>query len=204
MSDAQAAEPPKSKFENRSLGIVGVIRMDLEGKPRGFPVPYKGTVWLSAHEQALTANAPQNEADNPFVNGSLVLLVKSDEVEHARPIGDQQAPAAPAAPAESEQQLQGTPVGPGGIVEEPTPPAPPVNPADLPPGGGAPGITTEKEPSEPPAQEPARSAVGTEEVKPETRMRPSSSPAAAANPTGQTPPAAVAPPAAPAAPPKAE
>lgn len=203
MSDAQlAGEPPKSKFENRSKGILGVIKLDLEGKAKGFPVPYKGTVWLSAHEQALTANAPRNEHDNPFVNGNLVLLVKSDEIEYSRPIGDQQEPGAPAPEPTAGEPLQGTPVGPGGIVEEP---APAPVPADLPPGGPGAAPVVEKEPSEPPAQEPARSAVGTEEVEPQTRMRPSSSPAAAANPTGQTPPAAVAPPpAAPAAEPPKE
>ena len=98
------AEPTlKSKFENVSKGVVGAVVFGLDGKPKGIPVPYKGVVWLTEEEEILTANAPRNEADNPFANGTFKLLVRGTEVAHARPIGStQEPPAEPEPEPESE------------------------------------------------------------------------------------------------------
>jgi len=176
----------KSKFQNDSQGVLGVVQFNVEGKPVGVPVPYHGIVFLSEEEQILTANAPRNESDNPFLNG-LRLLERGADMDRARPIGEDQANDA--APAEPE---------PPAPEEPAAPPAPPA-PTDLPPGEDAPGEIRQERPPQaapPPPGSTSSPAAGAEIIEPprgqvKSAMRPSSSPAAAAAP----PPAAPAPPA---------
>lgn len=181
----------KSKFENVSPGVLGVVQFDMEGKPKGVPVPYKGIVFLSEEEQILTANAPRNESDNPFLNG-LKLLARGAEMERARPIGEDQADAGPeSAPApEAEdpapEHLSGDPVGdtpaapedraqgtepPGEIRTERAAPPPPPAPAS--PSGATGGAEVVK---------PAPAAPATDERQVKSAMRPSTSPAAVPTP----------------------
>lgn len=98
----------KSKFRNSGKGVVGVVVIGLDGKPEGIPVQPGAFCWLTEEEQVLTANAPANDSDNPFENGSLTLEVRGSEANTARKIGEDQEPAAPvaqpAAPAEPEPE----------------------------------------------------------------------------------------------------
>lgn len=89
----------ESKFRNTAKGVIGVVKIGLDGKPKGVPVSADDFVWLSEEEQVLTANAPRNDSDNPFTNGSLTLEVRGSEANTARPIGDDQQNLPPAEPA---------------------------------------------------------------------------------------------------------
>lgn len=76
----------KDKFTNRSEGFIGVIAVDSRGEHRAVAVPPGDDVWLSEEEQALTANAPRNPADNPLANGQLELVTEGVEIKNARPL----------------------------------------------------------------------------------------------------------------------
>jgi hypothetical protein len=79
---------PKSEFENRSQGITGVVTIDPDGKRSPIPVKPGERVWLSEEEQIATANAPQQDTDNPFINGTLVKVTDSADIKNRRPIGE--------------------------------------------------------------------------------------------------------------------
>lgn len=156
----------KSKFSNTSNGVLGVVKLNIEDKPVGTSLRPKEEVWLSEKEQILTANAPRNEADNPFTNGDLTLVVRASDVATARPIGDLQ----------EEPEVESEPEAPGDlgtapdeeqISEEKPPvptPAPPPPPVDVPPGDAeGPPETGFRESAHaaqqpPPAPEPAKPA----------------------------------------------
>lgn len=101
----------KDEFKNNTKGFVGVITLD-NGKERGIAVRPEATIWLSEEEQILTANAPRQDEDNPFVNGQLSLVTKAQDVKNRRPLGnatpaaDNGNGAAPAAdtPGPEDQQ----------------------------------------------------------------------------------------------------
>lgn len=90
--------PVKSKFQNTSPGVAGAVILNHKGEPTGIPVAPKAEVWLSIEEQALTANAPRNAHDNPFLDGTFTLIAKGEDLVHERPIGDDQAPSPVAEP----------------------------------------------------------------------------------------------------------
>lgn len=95
---------PKSKFRNDSGGVAGAIQLDHRGEAKGIPVYPGESVWLTEQEQVLTANAPRNEEDNPFANGTFTLEIKAEDVATSRPIGDTQAD--PAANPEEQRQRE--------------------------------------------------------------------------------------------------
>lgn len=89
--------------------VIGVsVYHGRTGEATRQPIQPGETVWLTEDERILTANAPREERDNPFVNGDLIQVS-----EEARPIGrsigsTQEAPmgapepeAAPEPPAPS-------------------------------------------------------------------------------------------------------
>lgn len=57
----------KQQFKNNINGYVGAVVIGPKGDDRGVAVAPGATVWLSEQEQVLTANAPRNAKDNPFV-----------------------------------------------------------------------------------------------------------------------------------------
>lgn len=57
----------KQQFENQSGGWVGAVVIGPKGDETGVAVEPGQTVWLSEPEQILTANAPRDPADNPFL-----------------------------------------------------------------------------------------------------------------------------------------
>lgn len=57
----------KQQFQNQSGGYVGAVVIGPRGDDVGVAVEPGGYVWLSEQEQRLTANAPRQAKDNPFV-----------------------------------------------------------------------------------------------------------------------------------------
>ncbi len=57
----------QQQFRNNLHGWMGVVKIGPKGDDRGASVRPGGTVWLSEAEQVLTANAPRDPKDNPFV-----------------------------------------------------------------------------------------------------------------------------------------
>lgn len=57
----------RQEFINTTDGQLGVSIFDVKGDPTSRAVGPGETVWLSADEQQLTANAPQRAEDNPFL-----------------------------------------------------------------------------------------------------------------------------------------
>jgi hypothetical protein len=57
----------KQQFVNNTGGYIGAVIITARGEDRGIAVEPGGTVWLSEAEQELTANAPRQAKDNPFI-----------------------------------------------------------------------------------------------------------------------------------------
>jgi len=132
---------PKSKFKNTSGGVAGAVQLDHQNEAKGVAVYPGESVWLTEREQVLTANAPRNEEDNPFTNGTFTLEVKAEDVAHSRPIGDTQVDPAEQ-PPEPEPAPEPEPEDPNsveitdesagaevGAAEPPEGPAPEGQPA---------------------------------------------------------------------------
>lgn len=76
----------KDKFLNRGEGYVGVVTLAGNGERQPIAVAPGDEVWLSEEEQALTANAPRDPADNVLGNGTLELVTEGVDIKHARPL----------------------------------------------------------------------------------------------------------------------
>lgn len=57
------------KFINPTPGFVGANKFGPDGDPTSVAVEPGGEVWLTPEEERMTAEAPRNAADNPFVRG---------------------------------------------------------------------------------------------------------------------------------------
>jgi hypothetical protein len=57
----------KQQFHNETGGYLGVVVLNVKGEEVGVSIPPDGYVFLSAQEQRLTANAPRDPKNNPFV-----------------------------------------------------------------------------------------------------------------------------------------
>lgn len=97
----------KDEFRNESQGWCGAVSIDGRGDHHGTAVAPGDTVWLSEEEQIATANAPRADADNPFANGTFVLVSRGAEVRNRRPYGEQKG--GPVEPAEPEEETGATP-----------------------------------------------------------------------------------------------
>lgn len=64
LAEDQVAKKP---YRNCTAGWLGVVKLDHLGGQVGFGVEPNGTVYLSDTEAILTARAPKDPADNPFV-----------------------------------------------------------------------------------------------------------------------------------------
>jgi hypothetical protein len=78
----------RSEWKNISQGIVGVVVHDDRGQRGGIGVKPGDTVWLTEAERIATANAPRLPQNNPFANGTLVLVTRASEIKNRRPFGD--------------------------------------------------------------------------------------------------------------------
>jgi hypothetical protein len=83
----QSSIMARSEFRNQSGGQIGVIIID-NGKEKAISVKPDESILLTQQEQILTANAPKLEKNNPFTNGSLVLIRPASQIANRRPIGD--------------------------------------------------------------------------------------------------------------------
>jgi hypothetical protein len=97
----------KDQFRNDSGGVAGAVIIE-NNQAKAIPVQPGDTVWLSEDEQALTANAPKRQEDNPFINGTFTLVTEAQHIKHARPLRPQvpdvqETGAPPVAVAEPEQ-----------------------------------------------------------------------------------------------------
>jgi hypothetical protein len=64
---AAEAQVNKKCYKNQTAGWLGVVKLDHLGAQQGFAVKPHSTVYLSDEEAILTARAPADPADNPFV-----------------------------------------------------------------------------------------------------------------------------------------
>ena len=87
MEAATLSPTAKSEFRNDSPGTCGVIVIE-NGREKALPLGPGQSVFLTQQEQILTANAPREEKDNPFTNGTLTLITPATEMANRRPIGD--------------------------------------------------------------------------------------------------------------------
>jgi len=55
------------KFINRSAGYIGANIFGPDGRPTAIPVEPGGEVWLTEAEERMTAEAPNDPANNPFL-----------------------------------------------------------------------------------------------------------------------------------------
>ena len=73
MTDAQQVPQVEKKlYKNQTGGWLGVVVIDFSGKDVGVSIEPHGTVWLSDAEAILTARAPKDPKDNPFVEQEFV------------------------------------------------------------------------------------------------------------------------------------
>jgi hypothetical protein len=84
------------RFRNISDGYIGVVVINEQGKREGIPVAPGATVELTEEEQKLTAHAPRDASDNPFVGG---IPGPPGEDEDGEP-----GPASPALVPDHEQR----------------------------------------------------------------------------------------------------
>lgn len=64
----------KVEFINNTEGYLGVVTYAPNGDEKPIAVEPSGTVWLSEAEQELTAKAPKNAADNPFIEQKVAIV----------------------------------------------------------------------------------------------------------------------------------
>lgn len=67
------AQVDKKAYRNQTAGWLGVVKLDHLGAQQGHPVEPHGSVYLSDEEAILTARAPREAKDNPFVEQSFMF-----------------------------------------------------------------------------------------------------------------------------------
>lgn len=77
----------RAEFRNDAGHVIGVMTKRGKGDMKSLAVMPDTTVWLDEEEQIATANAPRDEADNPFTNGFLTLVTEPKEIVNRRQIG---------------------------------------------------------------------------------------------------------------------
>lgn len=150
----QPQQLKKRLYRNNTGGFIGVVQIDHKGDEQGVNIDPHGTIWLSDAEAVLTARAPKDPANNPFVEQTLIVqdpetgnmsevvvtpvTLASDEERYA-PAQDRYVPTqvdshaspppSPAAVAREQRETAGqSPV---------SAPAPAASPLPAPPGGAA-------------------------------------------------------------------
>lgn len=68
------SQTEKQQFRNNTEGWLGAVMIGPRGDDRGIAVEPGGTVWLSEAEQRLTANAPRQPEDNPFIERDHIVV----------------------------------------------------------------------------------------------------------------------------------
>lgn len=62
------------EFKNQSTTVIGVVKLNAKGEPEGQPLGPGRSIVLSKQEAELTAEAPANPKDNPFIARKVVRL----------------------------------------------------------------------------------------------------------------------------------
>jgi hypothetical protein len=88
MASAPPSITSKDEFINTTDGWLGAVQLNHLGQALGVSVEPGGSVFLTEEEQMLTANAPRDDADNPFVNGGLKLKTRAVEMRNRRPFSE--------------------------------------------------------------------------------------------------------------------
>lgn len=128
----------RAEFRNDSGHVVGVSTRRARGEMKGLAVQPGETIWLDEEEQIATANAPREDADNPFTNGDLTLVTEPKEIVNRRQIGysDHKQVGDLAEEETGPGGDTGSPDGDGsagsGGAGDDDPPAPPKAPEDPP------------------------------------------------------------------------
>lgn len=68
------SQTEKQQFRNNTEGWLGAVTIGPRGDDRGVAIEPNGTVWLSEAEQRLTANAPRQPEDNPFIERDHIVV----------------------------------------------------------------------------------------------------------------------------------
>lgn len=89
-------------FRNDKPYLYGVSYRDERGEMVGQALRPGDEIYLTKDQQRQVARAPRRADDNPFTNGTLVLVAAGADVDAARPIGSglvsESASVPPAAP----------------------------------------------------------------------------------------------------------
>lgn len=64
----------KVEFRNNTEGYIGVVTYAPNGDEKPVAIEPGGTVWLSPAEQELTAKAPREAKDNPFISQRVPII----------------------------------------------------------------------------------------------------------------------------------
>src|SRR5437763_614293 len=83
MGVATAEAVEKKCYRNNTAGWLGVVKLDHLGAERGHPVEPYGQVWLSDDEAILTARAPRDPKDNPFVEQTFQFYDEAGKIVSA-------------------------------------------------------------------------------------------------------------------------
>lgn len=115
---------PQAEFRNASEGHVGVVVFNEKSEREGRSVAPGDRVLLSEREQMMTANAPRDPANNPFVGlgpgGGPALVLETEVREipgNMRPIGA--VPGEPVVPVVSEEGASDSSTSDEGAKPEP-------------------------------------------------------------------------------------
>lgn len=68
------AQDERFQFVNNTNGHIGAVQYKPNGDEAAIAVEPLGTVWLSVAEQEITAKAPKDAKDNPFVPQRVPIL----------------------------------------------------------------------------------------------------------------------------------
>lgn len=178
----------RAEFRNESGHTIGVVTRRSKGELKSLALGPEESIWLDEEEQIATANAPRDDADNPFTNGDLALVTEPKEIVNRRRIGysqHQQLPAPEETPEEPDPAPGGSEGGDGSAGsdeqgdETPQEPAEPQGKVAPPARPGLPST----EAQEAQAKAAASRAVKTAAADPKAAVK-----AAAAPPQGQRAP----------------
>lgn len=64
----------REQFRNNTDGYIGAVTYAPNGDEKSVAIEPGGTVWLSPAEQELTAKAPKDAKDNPFIEQRVPVL----------------------------------------------------------------------------------------------------------------------------------
>lgn len=173
-----AAITERAEFRNDAGHVIGVSTKRAKGEMKSMGLLPGDTVWLDEEEQIATANAPRDDADNPFTNGHLTLVTEPKEIVNRRQIGysdhqqvsDLAEEPGPAAGGSED----GAPPGGSGEQGDDPPEAPPKAPEEKVPPPNLDGVQTPAQEAQ--AKAAANRAIKTQAAAPPKPVEPAKDP----------------------------